>query len=48
MPPPESSSRIQEHAVAQGERLDYSRRTTGDPEQFWRICDANAALDPTN
>jgi hypothetical protein len=21
-------------------------RTLGDPEQFWRICDANDALDP--
>ena len=30
-----------------GDRLDLiTARTLGDPEQFWRICDANDALDP--
>lgn len=33
--------------VAQGDRLDLiSARTLGDPEQYWRICDANDAMDP--
>ena len=33
--------------VTQGDRLDLiAARTFGDPEQFWRICDANDALDP--
>jgi len=33
--------------VAQGERLDLlTARTLGDPEAFWRVCDANDALDP--
>jgi hypothetical protein len=33
--------------VAQGDRLDLiTARTLGDPEAFWRICDANNALDP--
>jgi hypothetical protein len=33
--------------VADGDRLDLvTHRTLGDPEQFWRICDANNALDP--
>ena len=33
--------------VAQGDRLDLiTARTLGDPEAFWRICDANDALDP--
>lgn len=33
--------------VAPGERLDLiAARTLGDPEHFWRICDANDALDP--
>jgi hypothetical protein len=33
--------------VAPGDRLDLiAARTLGDPEHFWRICDANDALDP--
>ena len=33
--------------VAQGDRLDLiTARTLGDPEAFWRVCDANDALDP--
>jgi hypothetical protein len=33
--------------VAQGDRLDLiAYRTFKDPEQFWRICDANLALRP--
>ncbi len=35
------------HTVVPGDRLDLlSFRLTGDPLGFWRICDANAALDP--
>jgi hypothetical protein len=35
------------HAVTQGDRLDrVAADAFGDPEQSWRICDANAALDP--
>jgi hypothetical protein len=34
-------------AVRPGDRLDLiAARTIGDPEQAWRICDANDALDP--
>jgi hypothetical protein len=37
----------QGHTVAQGERLDrIAFRHYGDPEQFWRIADANLALHP--
>lgn len=33
--------------VAQGDRLDLiAYRTWKDPEQFWRICDANLAMLP--
>jgi hypothetical protein len=33
--------------VTQGERLDIIAATyLGDPEQFWRICDANNAMRP--
>ena len=36
-----------EVTVTQGERLDLiAARILGDPEQFWRICDANNALNP--
>jgi hypothetical protein len=30
-----------------GDRLDlFAARTLGDPLAFWRICDANDAMDP--
>ena len=33
--------------VAQGDRLDLiTARTLGDPEQFWRVADANNAMNP--
>jgi hypothetical protein len=31
----------------QGDRLDnLAARYLGDPEQFWRLCDANGAMRP--
>lgn len=39
---------LAEVAVQPGERLDLiAARTLGDPEAFWRIADANDAVDPT-
>jgi hypothetical protein len=39
--PPAAPAR-QVHELADGERLDLvANRFYGDPEQFWRICDAN-------
>ncbi len=36
-----------EHAVTRGDRLDLiTARYLGDPEQFWRVCDANNAMNP--
>jgi len=36
-----------EVTVMQGDRLDLiAARTLGDPVTFWRICDANNAMDP--
>jgi hypothetical protein len=33
--------------VNEGDRLDViTARTIGDVEQFWRICDANDAMNP--
>lgn len=38
---------IQGHVVMQGDRLDrIAFRYYDDPQQFWRICDANRALQP--
>jgi hypothetical protein len=33
--------------VTEGDRLDLiTARTLGDPEHFWRVCDANNAMNP--
>lgn len=35
------------HRVADGDRLDLiAANHLGDPTAFWRICDANTALNP--
>jgi hypothetical protein len=40
-------SLLAEVSIVPGERLDLvSNRTLGDPLAFWRICDANNAMDP--
>ena len=47
VPQPESLALLVEHVVRQGERLDnVTARYLDDPEQFWRICDANRAMQP--
>jgi hypothetical protein len=47
VPPPERFALLQEHTVTQGDRLDnLAALYLGDPEQFWRLCDANGALRP--
>lgn len=47
IPPADGQTTLVEHTVTQGERLDnITARYLGDPLQFWRICDANLALDP--
>jgi hypothetical protein len=36
-----------EVTVEQSDRLDLiAYRTLGNPELFWRVCDANDAMDP--
>jgi hypothetical protein len=36
-----------EETVIDGDRLDLlTARTLGDPEQFWRVADANNAMNP--
>lgn len=47
VPPPERFALLQEHTVTQSDRLDnLTALYLGDPEQFWRLCDANGALRP--
>lgn len=47
VPPPEQHALLREHVVRQGERLDQITATyLGDPEQFWRVADANGAIAP--
>jgi hypothetical protein len=47
VPPPERFSLLREHVVKQNERLDnITAHYLDDPEQFWRVCDANRAMRP--
>lgn len=47
VPSPERFALLYEHIVKQDERLDnITARHLGDPEQFWRVCDANGAMRP--
>ena len=47
VPAPERFELLAEHVVTEGERLDnIAARYVGDPEQFWRLCDANGAIRP--
>ena len=47
LPQGEAMPLLVEVVVAQGDRLDLmTARTLGDPEQFWRVCDANNAMNP--
>lgn len=46
-PPPAAPAELARHRVAPGDRLDLiAFRYLGDPAAAWRVCDANAALDP--
>ena len=47
LPEIEKMSLRQEVTVTAGDRLDLiTNRVLGDPEQFWRICDANSTMYP--
>ncbi len=47
IPPGKTLTTLAEHTVVEGDRLDnLAARYVGDPEQFWRICDANDVLRP--
>ncbi|VVB95202.1 Uncharacterised protein [uncultured archaeon] len=47
LPQGENMPLLTEITPIQGDRLDLiAFRTLGDPELFWRICDANNAMNP--
>jgi hypothetical protein len=47
VPPEDRFQTIEEHTVVEGERPDtLAARFLGDPEQWWRLADANGALRP--
>jgi len=47
VPQPEIMMALGEHVVVQGDRIDnIAARYLGDPEQYWRVCDANRAMRP--
>lgn len=47
LPQPDRFALLSEHTVTEGERMDQiAARYLNDAEQFWRICDANAAMHP--
>ena len=44
---PERFADLQQHVIREGDRLDNIAATyLGDPEAFWRIADANRAMQP--
>jgi hypothetical protein len=47
LPPLDRFTLVQEHQVTEGDRLDnITAKYLGDPEAFWRVCDANPVLRP--
>jgi hypothetical protein len=49
IPPGDAHALAVEHLVAAGDRLDLvAARYLDDPEQSWRVCDANDAMSPAD
>ena len=47
LPDPADMQILAEVTVIQGDRLDnITAKSLGDPEQFWRVCDINNAMNP--
>ena len=47
VPRSEQFALLRWHSVTEGERSDHlAARYLGDPEQFWRLCDANGVTRP--
>jgi len=49
LPNPADMQVLAEVTVTQGDRLDIiTAKSLGDPEQFWRVCDMNNAMNPAD
>ena len=49
LPDGEKIPLLVEVTVTEGDRLDLiTARTLGDSEQFWRVCDANNTMNPSD
>ena len=47
LPRAERMPKLAEVTVVEGDRIDViTARLLSEPEQFWRIADANSAMDP--
>jgi hypothetical protein len=47
--PPVNLTTLVEHTVTVDDRLDnLTAKYVGDPTQYWRLCDANDAMRPTD
>jgi hypothetical protein len=47
LPQGEKIPPLREFVISAGDRLDViAAHTIGDPEQYWRICDANNVMHP--
>jgi hypothetical protein len=47
VPPTENFAVLQEHTVVEGDRVDnLAAQYLGDPELYWRLCDANGVMQP--
>jgi len=47
VPPPEALAEVGRYEVKDGDRIEMiAANLIGDPELYWRIADANAALAP--
>jgi hypothetical protein len=49
VPPADRMTTLAMHSLTQGDRLDtITHRYLGEPTQYWRVCDANAAMNPAD
>jgi hypothetical protein len=47
LPPSSRFALLREHVVGEGERIDrLTAQELGDPQAFWRVCDANDVMRP--
>jgi hypothetical protein len=47
LPPSSRFALLREHVVGEGERVDrLTAQELGDPQAFWRVCDANDVMRP--